>query len=296
MWFWYAILFAALWALCNVLDSMIVRRYAPHPFILMWIWGIFKLIPLSAIPFLLNISTPWALPLFLMGIVNFVAVVIYIRVIERIDISIANAAWAVEAIFLSLAGFLLFQESWTLLQTLGASCILLGMIFLSFWHKYISLRRTMLLLLILGVVFIPEEIIRKAALEQGQSVIAVLFWSVLGGATAALTIPWFRARFGRDLHAFYVQTDRGFYLAQIAVLLLFFTALFSTIRAYQIGPISLINIVGSTQPFFAMFWAFLLLRFLPNYVPKELLTFQSMRTKAIGFLIVIAGLTLLASG
>ncbi len=294
MWFWYAILFAALWALCNVLDSMVVRRYAPHPFMLMWMWGLFKLIPLSVLPFLLDVTTPWALPLLLMGSVNFGAVVVYIRVIERIDISIANAAWAVEAMFLSLAGFVLFQESWTLLQTTGALCILTGMVFISFWHRHVSLRRTLLLLGILGIVFIPEEILRKAALEQGQTVIAVLFWSALGGAMAALIFPWFRGRFGRDLCAFVARTDRGFYLAQVAVLILYFSALASTILAYQRGPISLVNIVGSTQPFFAMFWAFFLLRFLPAYVPKELLTFQSVRIKLLGFLIVTAGLALLA--
>jgi len=77
-------------------------------------------------------------------------------------------------------------------------------------------------------------------------------------------------------------------------LIVFFSAHASTIRAYQIGPISLVNIVGSIQPFFAMLWAFLFWKISPRFAPKELLTVQSVQIKCIGFTVVIIGLLLLS--
>jgi len=66
------------------------------------------------------------------------------------------------------------------------------------------------------------------------------------------------------------------------------------IAAYEYGPVSLIMVVGNIQPFFVIFFAWMLTKLVPSKAPKELLTRQSVQIKLISFIIVFFGLALLA--
>lgn len=73
----------------------------------------------------------------------------------------------------------------------------------------------------------------------------------------------------------------------------FYVAEFALTFAYQSGPVSLISVVGNVQPFFVIFLAWVLARFLPSLAAKEVFSKRSMTVKVGSFSIVFIGLALL---
>ncbi|HRH94018.1 MAG TPA: EamA family transporter, partial [Candidatus Peribacteria bacterium] len=150
MWVPYILLSSFAWALVNVLDSLLVRHYEKHPVILMWSQSIFSVVALAVMACFLDLYTSWWPLLFAMGLCAYLADLFFFWVLGALDVSVTNAAWPILSIFLSIAGFSLFQESWTLPQAAGALLILAGVLYLSFHHSHNgSLLRTLGILVLL---------------------------------------------------------------------------------------------------------------------------------------------------
>ena len=64
--------------------------------------------------------------------------------------------------------------------------------------------------------------------------------------------------------------------------------------AYEEGLASLVSVVANIQPFLTIFFAYTLVMITPRFAPRELLTAQSVGVKLVSFVIVFAGLAMLA--
>jgi len=296
MWFTFALIATSLWAFTNVVESMIVKRYERNPIVVLWFSGFVKLLFLAGLPLMVDVRTSWMPVLLLAGFLFYIGALAYYFVIGRVDISVTNAAWAIQAIFLSVVGIVLFGEQWSPLQSVGVVLILSGVFTLSYWHKHVSIIRTVLLLSLVALLFTPEESLKKAALLDGQSVFAVIYWTLLGHASLAFLVPQLFPSYRGRIRALLGRADTQFFLFYCVSICVDLLAVYFLICAYAVGPLSLVSITFSSQPFLVIIIAWMFMRFIPTYAPRELLSVQSVQVKLISFLVVFTGLSLLAIG
>ncbi|HLD08385.1 MAG TPA: EamA family transporter [Candidatus Peribacterales bacterium] len=293
MWLVFTLISMVMWALVNVIDSLIVRNYEKNPFVLMWCQSFFSIFILILFPLLTDIhTTPWMYPLLLVGCISFIGDLWFFRIINVIDISVTNAAWAILSLLLSVVGFLLFQESWTALQSLGAILIIAGAFMLSFFNHSGNLRRTVLYLTSLALLYLPFYVVEKAALESGLTVTNVFFWILLARELLAFSIPLSIPSI-RSKCFLALRSRWSFSLFNAAAITCFFLAEFLGAWAYSTGYLSLVSIVSNMKPVVVISLAWLLTRFSPNFAPRELLTAQSVHIKLLSFSILFVGLALL---
>ena len=288
------LLTAFLRAMINVGNSTLVARYHKTPWFLMWVQTCYSMLFLLGIAVTHPVLTPWAPILFSSAIIAYAGDLFFFRVLDQLDVSVINAAWAIEVIFMSIAGFFLFGESWTLQQWFGAVLVLFGVFILSFFHVHISLRRTLFLLTALAALYTPVFIAKKAAMFAGQNILPVVFWLILGRDLLAFLSPLV-IRSQRSMLLSTLPTCRlSFFLISALMIICFYLAEYIGARALSVGSVSLISVVGNVQPFFVLLLAGLVFHIRPSLAPKELFTIRSTSIKCVSFLIAFLGLALLA--
>ena len=294
MWFPLTLLTAFLWAMINVGNSTLVKKYSKTPVLLLWVQTCFSMLFLLGIAITHSVSTPWAPVLFGCAIIAYAGDLFFFRVLDHLDVSVVNAAWAIEIIFISIAGFLLFGDFWTIREFVGAGLVLIGVLLLSFFNVHVSLLRTLFLLTSLAALYTPVFIAKKAAMVAGQPILPVVFWLILGRDLFSFLTPLFLPRYRRMfIHALPACT-LSFFLISALVIFCFYAAEFAGARALAMGPVSLISVVGNVQPFFAILLSGLLVRFWPSLAPREFFSIRSTGIKMVSFLIVFLGLALIA--
>jgi drug/metabolite transporter (DMT)-like permease len=260
----------------------------------MWCQSMLSVPLLLALGFFAADPSPWIVWLLVFGMIGYAADLWFFHVLGHLDVSVANAAWAVMALFLSVIGFAFFQESWTLLQTTGSLLILGGAFFLSFWHQHlVSLKKSLWLLLTLGVVYLPFYVMKKLAIESGESPLTVFYWMLFGRELLSFGTPLFF----REVRVSALATIRSggsFMVINAIVILCFFAAEYFGALSYVSGPLSLVAIVSNIQPFVVMLLAWAFVALWPKKAPQELMSRQSVAVKFISFLIVFLGLALLS--
>lgn len=294
MWLTYALLSTLGWALVNVLDSTLVHRHEKHPAALMWSQAIFSVPCLAILILTQDLQSPLWIWLIVGGATGYLGDIIFFRVLEHVDVSVSNAAWAILSLLLSIAGFLLFDESWTMLQTTGALLMIGGVFLLSFWHKHITVLRTVAMLSLLACAYLPFYVLKKWALLHGETVLAVFVWSLVGREMLSFSMPAFMPSLRRRIAAVWRNSKPRFHIINAIVIASFLAAEYFGAQAYAHGQLSLVAIVSNVQPFMVIVLAAFVLKFLPSQAARELLTGTSVRIKLIGFSIVFAGLALLS--
>jgi len=292
---WLVLILASvfLWSWTNVIDSLLVRHYEKHPVVLMWYQSFFGLLVLAAIALFADVRSAWMPILFVTGLFAYLGDLLFFYVVDKVDISVVNIAWAIFAVFMTIVGFFYFGESWSSMQIIGALFVLSGVLFLSLFHHHCTFS-VLFLLASIAALYLPFNVAEKAILLRGESVLPVFFWAILGRETLAFFFPPCLPRYRRRIRAVLRSASGWFHGLNAFVILLFFIASYLVVLAYDRGPVSLIAVVGNIQPFFVILFAWLLFRRVPRFAPRELLTLQSVQVKIISFAIVFMGLALLA--
>jgi drug/metabolite transporter (DMT)-like permease len=236
------------------------------------------------------------MPLFLVGVFSYGSVLAYYYALDRIDVSVVNAAWSLQSVYVAVLAFLILGEQWTELQAGGVGLILLGVFALFFWHKHVSILHTFLLLSLVAIPYIPSFFVQKAAMSTGATLASTIFFSRIGRDAFAVLLPFAHPRLRRSLAPLFARASASFLLLNASSAVLSLIAIAFSVTAFTAGPLSLVSIIGNAQPFFTILIASLLLAFSPTYAPRELLTAQSVSVKLTSFGIVFLGLALLAVG
>jgi len=190
MWFPLTILSAFAWGSINVANSTLVAKFQKSPSLLLWSQTFVSMLFLGVIAFFYDIRTPWAYAIFPMASLAYFGDLLFFWILDKLDVSVVNAAWAILAVYMSIVGFVFFGETWTLQQLAGAALVLVGVFTLSFFSRQISFTRTILLLSLLALTYVPAYGMRKAALDAGVPVVPVLFWTLLGRDFIAFVAPF----------------------------------------------------------------------------------------------------------
>ncbi len=295
MWFVFALLAVVFWSIPVVLDSVLVRNFVKNPFVLMWSQSCVSLVLLSAAIFFVPLQSAW-LPWIVAGsILAYAGDLVFFIALDRVDASVINIAWAFLAIFLSGIGFFLFGETWSHLQTFGVVLVLSGVVFLSLRHHQIGVS-AVLFLVAIAALYTPTNAIQKAALDVGELTMTVVFWQLFARELLSFVFAWCIPSFRRDITVLASSVNLLHYVVFSAVAVTgFFLGMFFVAEAYRTGPLSLVSVIANVQPFTVLFLSWMLWRFFPRYVSKELLDSRSVLLKLGSFATVFVGLVLLLS-
>ena len=294
MWFPLQLLAALCWALVSVLDSLLVKHYEKRPYVLMWCQSCFSMPVLLAVLIVSGSVTAWTIPLVLAGMIAFLGDITFFVLLDRVDASVVQIAWAIFAVLLSIISVMLFGETWSLWQVLGMVLLLGGILYLSLRGKKFISRNGFLLMLLLAVLYVPFYATQKAAMRGGTSVLLAFLWPLLARESLCLIVPLLIPRWRSSVAVCLRRVGWPFFAISASIVAIFFTAIFLNTWVYSIGPLSLGSVVSNVQPFFILFVAWLLWKIAPRFAPRELLNRQALSVKIVSFLIVFAGLTLLA--
>jgi len=212
MWLFYGILASAIWASGDDVNSLLVKRYEKNPILLSWFQSVVGLVILTMFAMAFDVRSQHVPLLILGGIIAYGGYLFFLHVLQHVDVSVSTAAWAMLAIFMSIAGFLLFGDRWSLLQGVGVALVLLGVFILAYWYQHVSVPRTLAMFSILGLLYVPFYVAQKTALIAGDPVTAVFFWPLFAELVCAFTLPWCIPMYRRNLLAFHPQVSRGFLL------------------------------------------------------------------------------------
>jgi len=292
MWLLFALISVGCWSIALVLDSALVRNYEKHPVVLMWSQSIFSVVILLFASLLLSVETRWAPLLVCSGFIAYIGDLVLFRALNRLDVSVVNITWVLLSVFLVAGGFLLFGELWTLGETLGVILIISGVLYLSLAHEHVTFGALGLLVAI-AVFYMPYYMLQKAALIDGDAILTVAFWMLIGREFLSFLFPWTVPRLRAKLKSLPQRVGPFFFVISALVILSFFLGVYFNVWAYQVGPMSLIAVVGNTEPFIVMFFAWMLLRMMPHFASKELLTRQSVQVKVVSYVVTFTGLALL---
>lgn len=284
------------WAIVSIIDSVLVRHWVKHPLVLGWSQSCFSLLFLLGLATVFEVQSAWITLLIFVGMISFLGDIIFWRALDVLDVSITNIAWALLSVFLTIGGFFLFQESWSLGELMGALLILGGVCVLSISHHIRSTSWSLFLLPLLALLNVPFYLTQKAALLSGEQVFPVFFWPILGREMMFFLVPWFFQPYRQAVFSFVSRADRHYHLLNAVVITLFFSGMYLTTFAFTVGPVSLVSTVSNVQPFVILIFAWFAYRLVPSAAPRELLTAQSVQVKLVSFSIVFLGLILLARG
>ncbi len=293
-WLGFALLSTVGWGLVNVLDSLLVHRHEKKPFLLMWSQALFSVPCLAYLGVTTNVQSEWMWILMLFGVTAYLGDLWFFYILDRLDVSVTNAAWAILSVILTIAGIVLFQEQWGMQQFIGSVLIISGVFFLSFWHQHVSLIRTLGLLFTQAIVYVPFYIMKKVAIDAGESVLAVFFWMILSRELFAVTLPLLFRRSRTQVRSLLSRATPRFFIIGGCVIACFFAGEYFGALAYATGPLSSVAMVSNIQPFMVIGLAWLLHYVLPRHTAKETVSRESAAVKILSFLIVFLGLALLA--
>ncbi len=294
MWFLYAMIGNILWSASDVANSVLVKRFEKNGFLFAWVQSVFDLIVLAivAVFFDVHISVGPFLWLAMGGVIAYCGFQVYIAVLDRIDVSVMHSAWVFLAIFVSIGGYVFFAERLTPMQIAGCVLSLGGVLYLSFWHRHVSLLRTVFLLSVLGLLYSPVFLIQKKLMIDGLNPMPVFFWPVLVQKMLAFLLPW-TTSFGQRNRAIWRRMTIRFSLINLIICTFTTFGCLALTLSYRDGLVSLVTVTENSQPFIAMALAALLTLIIPQYAPKELLTRESVTIKLFSFTAVTAGMILL---
>lgn len=294
MWFFYAMLGNVIWSISDVTVSIIMNKVERSPTAVGWVFCLVHICLLLLYYLVAPVETTWVFIFAFTAILSYVASLCFLVLVQEIDISVSSVSWVFMSLGVAAGGVLIFGDTWTIAQALGAALSVTGALLLALWHKRVDRLRTFLLILGSGLLYVPSFLVQKAAYIQGISVYTVFFWDLLFFDTYAFIVPLLHRNSRLKIRALLANFPRDLLSLVFIWVCMSMLAFFAVAKAYQVGDASLVGIAENGQPFFLMIFAAIATYIAPKYAPKELLSTQSVRIKTLSFCTVFIGLALLA--
>jgi len=296
MWLVFALLAVFTHGFDISLESVRVRYFEKHPIMLMWSASLFTLVMLGVLPLFFDVRTPWIPILVAAGACAYFGDLVYYYILDRVDASVTSIVGALLAVGISIGGFLLFQEHWSVGQSLGSILILSGVLFLALWNRKALPISVFLCAVVIAYAYVPIALADKWALLGGAALIPVLFWPLLVRELLGFLFPFFIPVYRRGIVRHLKEMPMVYYVLTLSAAVAYLIGEYFFVMAYDRGPVSLVSVAGNVKPFSIMFIAFIFTRLLPRFSPRELFTRQSLKVKMMSFFVVFIGLGLLAVG
>lgn len=271
LWVFYAFLSALFWATSSLLDKYILSKWVKNPLVTTMIFGIIGLLAGILIYFAKGYSEMSQANIFLSvvsGLAYVLATIFYFDAVKIEEISRISALAYFSQLFITIFAAMFLGEIFSSEIYAGILLILLGAIFIS--SKDITKIRpgkAFWLMVLSSALLAIVAIITKYLLSYAD------FWTVFSytrgiGMFIAL-IPVFYFKYPELAALIKEHGSKAVSVISLSGILTMTGAFVITIAA-STGPVTLVNAISMTRPFFVLFFATLISIFYPQILREEL--------------------------
>lgn len=268
-WFLFALLSGLLMAVVNILDKFVLDKWARHPMVPVLLLGIFNLAPALGLLLVRGwpvLSLKQALLILAAGGALLLMILFYFSAAAREEISRVVPLMFFSPLFVAIMAWFLLGETFAPRQYAGVAALIAGAVLVSSRLPLnLRLGRAFWLMLLAALSISVYFVLIKYLLRSFD------YWSVFGWtrlSSTLLMLPLYFVYFSelRDTLRDYGAKVVGVMALDESIALA--ANLFVTIAAAA-GPITLVNALISTQPFFVLLFALVLSRFVPHLFREE---------------------------
>lgn len=303
-WFFIALGAPFLWALVNISDQYLVKKYSTGEkgsgglVLFSSLIGIFVAILIGIFTSgLFSVSNIDKILLITIGGLSITWIIIYLYTIEIEDISFIIPWFSVIPVFGYILGYIFLGETLTHLELIGSVIIIFGVLVISIdfsleekykfkWKPALYLLFACLLIAISGIIFKHVTIVDSFWVSS--------FWEYLGLGLFGILIYFFVPKFRREFH--YMNKKGGikiFSLNTASELVNIFGNLLTN-YAILLAPVAMVYLVGSFQPAVVLIFVIIGTKFFPKIISEKIHR-QILVPKIIAIIIIIIGTTILFS-
>lgn len=288
----YALLSPAIFSISNYLDKFLLEKNNISPIVITIYGGIFAFIA-GVITLLLTgfypIDTRSLIIILSSGFLTALYLLPYYKALSIDETSNVVPLFQFYPIFVLTLSFFLLKEGFTFVQYMGCALIIAAGFLLSVEKvagKMFSIRKSFFYMMLSCFVFAIAQVLYRFALEE------IPFWNTLpyetfGIALGALLI----AMYGKNFQDFLKETKK--FKKRVYVFLtineiFYIAARYTGYFAISLISVSLVSILGGTQPLFVLIFGIILSIWFPHIL-KEVINRKTLGLKFLSILIIIVG-------
>jgi uncharacterized membrane protein len=299
MWLLYAFSGPLLWAVSTHIDKFLVDKYFRHSdtAVLMVFTALLGVIALPVIwffdPKVLALSFVATGVMTLSGILYMGAMLFYLRAIQTEEASVVAPLFQASTLFSFVLGILVLHELPRWPQLAGAGLVVAGAMGLSLDKKlHLKSFKPRLVLLMLAATFVValSNVLFKFFAVQDEFW-STTFWTFVGEGlfgAAILAMPKYRKQF----MTLFRRNPGAVIGVNAANELINLGGGLGVRYATLLAPVALVSAISATTTFFVFLFAILLTLFFPK-IGREELSARNVVQKAIGGLLIMAGVVLI---
>lgn len=295
-WVFFALLAPALWAATNIFDKVLRERYIRDTVVLTIFLGtiyavfvtvLFVSFGVADIPFLYHFL------MFLTGLVYVVAVLCFIKSLSLEETSRVVPFLQLIPVVVFLFAIIFLGERLFFLQYLAFLFILAGGFFIVLKKDFGKIRVTPAFWFLIGDVLIlaGQQVMFKFLNPKYPDFWHALPFYMLGifvGMSSLLFVRSYRERAFKQLKTLEWKGSLIYLFDHIFSV----GALVSFLYAISIGPVSLVSVMGSTQPLFVLVYVLIASRWWGKHLREELKG-SIVAFKFFAILLILVGVSLL---
>jgi len=299
MWLLYAFSGPILWAVSTHIDKFLVDKYFrdSDTAVLMVFTALLGVIALPVIwffdPKVLGLSLAATTVMTLSGILYMGAMLFYLRAIQTEEASVVAPLFQANTVFTFVLGILILHELPRWQQLLGAGLVIAGALGLSLDKKlHLKSFKPRLVLLMLAATFsvaLSSVVFKYFAVQD--EFWSTTFWTFVGEGlfgAAILAMPKYRKQF----MTLFRRNPGAVIGVNAANELINLGGGLGVRYASLLAPVALVSAISATTTFFVFLFAILLTVFFPK-IGREELSARNVVQKALGGLLIMAGVVLI---
>ena len=299
MWLLYAFSGPVMWAISTHIDKFLVDKYFrdSDTAVLMVFTALLGVIALPVIwffdPKVFGLSLTATMVMTLSGILYMGAMLFYLRAIQSEEASVVAPLFQANTLFTFVLGVVILHELPRWQQLLGAGLVIGGALGLSLDKKlHLTSFKPRLVLLMLAATFAValSSVVFKFFAVQDEFW-STTFWTFVGEGlfgAAILAMPQYR----RQFMTLFRRNPGAVIGVNAANELINLGGGLGVRYASLLAPVALVSAISATTTFFVFLFAILLTVFFPK-IGREELSARNVVQKALGGLLIMAGVTLI---
>ncbi len=294
MWFIFALIAPALYAVAEATDDFFVNKRFKHPVTLVFFSSLFNLVYIPILIFFKSPEFPpiHTIPIFiLLGFVNAAYLYPYYKGLQTDDASVAISFLAIERVMIPVLAFMLVGEILEPIQYVGIFLIIVSVVALGLHHRKSKLKFSKGVWYMTAAAFFLalEGVILKVLFQQGVSVSTAL----TGEMSVSLVFGMSLLLWGTMRKQIKYEIPTFIKLAPLFLVEELFTFLGLLTEAYAISltSVSIVKGITMTSPFFLLIYAWLGGGIFPTFF-KEDMHRKKIIHKLVLFAILILGIIL----
>lgn len=298
---WLIIAFLAplLWAVSNFIDKFLISKYFKGGTGTLVIYSCLIGIPVSLLillfkPEVLSINLGTAFLVLLNGFLYISFLFPYFKALEKADTSVVIPMFQTIPVITYILAFFVLGETFTNIQFLASSLIILGAIGISlkFDGRKTRFRSDVVFLMLLAsfIVALNSLLFKFFAIELNFWTVS--FWQYLGFSALGILLLLFVKGYRKDFLSSFKKNGKKIISLNIMNEVINISAVLIFTFATLLAPLSLIWVINGFQPLFVFLMGLLLTLFLPHLL-KEEISKKIILQKIIFIILMLVGAYLL---